>query len=548
MDDESLLIEFEHLFRQFSAWYRLRRTIAWLLKGLIFGLSLALGFSLVGILQEGLLKEEYLALILRFCVLSTVVAALAGLVWPISKEQLARFFDQSYDLKERSSTSLELLEKKKENAQEDMLVEEQLKDTLSVGSRVRPQSRFFLRTTRLQAILVGSLVIGLALLGAFGEPLFQRALQQRLSHQAIAQEAARLDTLAQQIRDNEKLSPGQREQIAQTLEEAVKNLNQAQTPEQAVAVLSSAENQLKALENGQAFQQSENLQNVGKLLSEDNQPGTNTPLQSFAQNLAEGDNLAAAQDLANLDLSQLSPQEASSLADQLEEASRTLADTNPELSQQMAEAAQAIRDGNFQAAQQTLQQAAQALANTGQQIAQSQAASQAAEQVSQGQDRLIQAGEGQSQPSQAGQGGQSGQGSQSSNNQSGISGESSGGSGAGQGESTGQEGEGPPAGTAPIGQNNQAGDGGLRSYEEIYTPQRLGGSGGAEVALPGTNQAGDQVVGQGDTAPGDLNASRVPYVDVLPNYTEAYRQAIESGQVPVGLRALVKKYFSSLEP
>jgi hypothetical protein len=66
--------------------------------------------------------------------------------------------------------------------------------------------------------------------------------------------------------------------------------------------------------------------------------------------------------------------------------------------------------------------------------------------------------------------------------------------------------------------------------------------------LPGTGQEGDQVVGQGDTAPGDQNLSRVPYVDVLPNYTEAYRQAFESGRVPVGLRALVRKYFSSLEP
>lgn len=563
MDSEFLKFEFEHLFRQWSVWYRLRRSVAWLLRGLIFGLALALGFSLVGLAQEGLLKEEYFALVLRFTFFSTAVAALAGTGWPVSKEQLARFFDQHFKLKERSSTSLELLEQRKTTADEYIrpeilnpvddlqvsLVEKQLKDTLIVGSRVRPQALFFLQMTRSQVILVGTLVVGLVLVGVFGEPLFQRARQQRLTSQAIAQEAARLEALAEHIRADEKLTPAQRQEIAQTLEEAVKKLNEAQTTEQSVAVLASAENQLRALENEQAQEQAEGLQNAGKRLLEENPAGSDTPLQSFAQNLAEGDYLGASQDLANLDVSQLSQEEIGSLADQLEEASRTLEDSNPELAQQMAEAAQALRDGNIQEAQQALQQAAQALANTGQQIAQSQAASQAAGQVSQGQDRLIQAGGSQGQQAQVGQPGQ-GQGSQrqGSNNQSGNSSQGTGGSGAGEGESAGQEGQGPEAGADPIGQDNKAGDGGMRSYEEIFAPQRLGGSGGEEVNLPGSGQPGDQIMGQGDTTPGDPNASRVPYVDVLAEYTEAYRQAIESGQVPVTMRALVRKYFSSLEP
>ena len=563
MDSEFLKFEFEHLFRQWSVWYRLRRSVAWLLRGLIFGLALALGFSLVGLAQEGLLKEEYFALVLRFTFFSTAVAALAGTGWPVSKEQLARFFDQHFKLKERSSTSLELLKQRKTTADEYIrpeilnpvddlqvsLVEKQLKDTLIVGSRVRPQALFFLQMTRSQVILVGTLVVGLVLVGVFGEPLFQRARQQRLTSQAIAQEAARLEALAEHIRADEKLTPAQRQEIAQTLEEAVKKLNEAQTTEQSVAVLASAENQLRALENEQAQEQAEGLQNAGKRLLEENPAGSDTPLQSFAQNLAEGDYLGASQDLANLDVSQLSQEEIGSLADQLEEASRTLEDSNPELAQQMAEAAQALRDGNIQEAQQTLQQAAQALANTGQQIAQSQAASQAAGQVSQGQDRLIQAGGSQGQQAQVGQPGQ-GQGSQmqGSNNQSGNSSQGTGGSGAGEGESAGQEGQGPEAGADPIGQDNKAGDGGMRSYEEIFAPQRLGGSGGEEVNLPGSGQPGDQIMGQGDTTPGDPNASRVPYVDVLAEYTEAYRQAIESGQVPVTMRALVRKYFSSLEP
>ncbi len=55
-------------------------------------------------------------------------------------------------------------------------------------------------------------------------------------------------------------------------------------------------------------------------------------------------------------------------------------------------------------------------------------------------------------------------------------------------------------------------------------------------------------MGEGAVEPGNSNPSRVPYIDVLPGYSDAYRKAVEAGQVPVSLQALVKKYFSSLEP
>jgi hypothetical protein len=560
MDDETLAFDFQYLFRRWSTWYRLRRACAWLLKGLIFGLSLALGFSLVTASQASLLKNEYGPLITQFSLFSMAVAGLAGLVWPISKEQLARFFDQHFGLQERSSTSLELLKNFKkvsepilsEQNQADDLIEKQLQDTLVAGSRVHPHARFFFNMTHLQGILIGSLIAGLALLGTVGEPLFQRAMQQRQTRQAIVQESARLEALAEEIRRNEQLSPEQREQITQSLEEAVKKLNESQTTEQALAVLTSTENRLRSLEDSQAKEQAESLQNAGKRLLDENPVGSDTPLQSFAQNLSEGNPLAAAQDLSELDLGQLSPEEASSLADQLEEASQTLAETNPELSQALDEAAQALKNGNPQAAQQALKTAAQALANTGQQIAQAQTAGQAAEQINQGQERLIQAGSGQAQTSQPGANGQTGQGQgsqgQGTGDQSGNSSGNGGGSGAGEGESTGQEGDGPEAGADPIQQNNQVGDGGIRTYEEIYAPQRLGGSSGDEVALPENRADGDQIIGEGAVEPGSSNPSRVPYIDVLPGYTEAYRKAVEAGQVPVSLQALVKKYFSSLEP
>lgn len=551
----SLRFGFEHLFRQWSAWFRLRRTAAWLLRGFIFGLGMSLGFSLVSLARSGLLLNEYLALIFRFTVFSSCMGALAGLVWPVSKEFLALFFDQHFNLQERSQTALELLEPQSGiPPRSGEMVESQLKDTLSIGSRVQPKASFFWQVTRLQWLLFAILTAGLILVGIFGEPLFQRAFAQRQLRQALALEAARLEALAEKIRDAENLSPEQAEQIAKALEEAALKINQAQTTEQAVAVLSSTEEKLRALGDERALQQAEGLQNAGRRLLEDNPAGSAESLQSFAQNLAEGDLLAAAQDLANLDLSQLTPKELESLAEQLEQTAQMLAETNPELASQLAEAAQALQNGDLQAAQEAMQEAAQTLAETGQQVAQSQAASQAAAQASQGQERLIQAGKSPGQTAQGNQGTQPGQSQgqigegQGSGSASGELGQGTGGAGAGEGESAGQEGQGPEAGADPIGQNNQAGDGGLKTYEEIFTPQRLGGSGSEEVQLPGSNQPGDQVVGQGDTIPGDPNASRVPYVEVLPDYAEAYRRAIENGQVPIPLRQLIREYFSSLEP
>ena len=92
------------------------------------------------------------------------------------------------------------------------------------------------------------------------------------------------------------------------------------------------------------------------------------------------------------------------------------------------------------------------------------------------------------------------------------------------------------------------GDGGETTYEQIYAPTRLGGEDGSQVTLPESGQPGDQVTGEGATQPGQPGVSTVPYVEVYASYAEAYRRAIDSGQVPISFRNLVRDYFSSLEP
>jgi hypothetical protein len=247
----------------------------------------------------------------------------------------------------------------------------------------------------------------------------------------------------------------------------------------------------------------------------------------------------------------MSQEQLNQLASTLDELASILDATNPELANQLRQAAEAARAGNAQAAQAALNQAAQSLSQASGQIAQGQAAQQAANAASQSQASLLEAGRRAQQANAQGQGqsqGQrQGQGQGSGSNQANNSGQGTGG-GAGRGEGTGSENsQGAEAGTNPIETGNGPGDAGERPYEQVYSPQHLGGEGGPDVSLPQSGNPGE-VIGQAPTAPGTPGQSTVPYVDVFPSYADAYRQAIESGEIPLYFRSLVRKYFSTLQP
>ena len=258
----------------------------------------------------------------------------------------------------------------------------------------------------------------------------------------------------------------------------------------------------------------------------------------------------AANELANLNVSELSSSEQAQLADQLDALAQSLQSTDPQLASQLSQAAEALRNGDPAAAQEALSESAQSLAQAGQEIASSQAASEAASQMQQSAGQVIAAGGGQQQQaSQSGQGNQPGQGQgpgQGSNQSSQTAG--AGGSGSGSGSSTGTNPEGSEAGSDPIAQNNGAGDGGVSSYEQIYSPQLLGGEGGPQVNLPGSDQPGGDVIGQGPTSPGEPGTSTVPYNEVYTQYEQINNQAMESGDIPTQFMQIIKNYFDSLKP
>jgi hypothetical protein len=492
------------------------------------GLSLLVGG--IGLYQAKLLKQEFLALIL-FCVVALPVAfAIAAYFWRVQTMRAARYFDRAFRLKERVSTALEL---QNENHSAEM-IQKQLDDAVSASRRVKPSRDLPLRFPKLDLALALVLVALIGTLWFRGETLFAAASQQRAVEEAIAAEQAKIEEIIKEINTSESLTDEQKEALAKPLEDALKELKDNPSMEGAVSTLVSTGEKLKALDNQQAAQTQQALTQTGSSLA--SQEGS--PLEALGKDLAKGNFAGAASELANMDLSQMTPEQLQKLAEQLESMASSLAATNPELAQQLMDAAQAIRSGDMASAQQAMSSAASQMVQAGQQVTAAQMVNQAAGQLQQGAGQVLAAGGGQT-PSQGGAMAQ-GQSQQSGQSNGG------GGSGSGSGSAPQSDQSGNEASSSPIPQNNGAGDGGESAYEQIYAPSLLGGAGGDMLGVPTSGEDGE-VIGTSPTTAED-GESLVPYTEVYSQYNQFNRQALENGEVPAQFMDLIRNYFGSLQP
>lgn len=515
---------------------RLQRALAWSLRGLILGVVIALAIGLTGMFQARLLKEEYLVQVFFFGIFGSFIFGVGAYLWPIQPLQAARNFDLAFHLDERISTALELSQNGKKGSEN--LIQRQLNDALTKARTVQVGREIPLRVQFREAILA-LLFIALASVVWFrGESWFQAARQARAVEQAVAEQTAQIEEILIQIQNNENLSEEQKQVLSDPLEQALQGIQENPSLEGSVSILSSTGEKMQALSDPQAEQAAQALQGAGQELA--GQDGS--PLQQAGENLAQGDYSAAANDLSNLDVSQLTPEEAQQLADQLQSTAESLQSTNPQLASELQNAAEALQNGDTTAAQEALNRAAESLAQTGQQIAASQSAQQIAGQLQQGASEVLAAGGGQAgQPSNGETASQQG-GSGQNGGSTGSSGSGTGADGT-QGTQPGSE-----APNAPIPQNNGQGDGGEQSYEQIYAPSLLGGEGGPEVGLPPDGQGDGETVGTGPTTPGDPGESLVPYNQVYSQYEQANRQAVENGSIPFQFMQIIRSYFDSLKP
>lgn len=514
---------------------RLQRALTWALRGLIAGLAFALVVGGVGLYRAELLRAEFLALVISAPLLLALISALTAFLWRLPPLKAARYFDIRFGLKERVSTALELDQHAQHIPPE--MIDRQLRDAVRASRKVNLRRDMPFRSSLREGTVVLLLVAVISMVWLRGDRWFLASQQSRAVEQAVAEQTTKIEEIIRQIDSDESLSETQKQELTAPLKEALQSLQENPSLESSVSILTSTGEQMQALSDPQSRQMAQALTEAGQQLA--GQEGS--PLQGVGQELAQGNYVAAASELRNIDVNQLSQAEQQQLADQLEAMADSLRSTDPGLANELRQAANALRSGDTAGAQQALQNAADALAQAGQQITFSQTASQTASQMQQGAGQVLAAGGGQ----QANQPGQGQQGSQGSN-QSGQT-DGSGASGAGRGSGTSEGQTGNEAGSSPIQQDNGPSDGGETAYEQIYAPTLLGGEGGPQVDLPGSGDEGE-VIGEGPVTPGDPGTSLVPYSEVYSQYEEINNQAIESGEIPAQFTQIIKDYFDSLKP
>ena len=318
-------------------WYRFRQALLWLWYGLAGGLIIALIIALITVFRGRLLESEFFLIIVGISLAGMAIAVLTAFIWPFPPIRAARYFDDTFGLRERTSTALELSSVNSASAGEPSpapsgvaappydFPARQLTDALQTARTVNPRLHLPLRRPWKEILVCLLLVAGTYLVWLRGEAFFQIAQNFRAVQQAIDEQAQQLDELVEEIKANPLLTDEQKETITQPLEQAIQELQQAETLEQAVSILNDTQQQLEEISNEQALKQAQNLQDLGEQMSQ--QPGG--ALEQFAENLANGDLIAAANDLANLNLENMTPEELAQTAEQLQQAAEALQDTNP---------------------------------------------------------------------------------------------------------------------------------------------------------------------------------------------------------------------------
>jgi hypothetical protein len=541
------LLEINRYLHSWLLRYRLQRALLWSSRGLLAGLILGVILAVWIVPQTLLLQAQFIQLALGMAAACLGLAGLAGYLWPVNRTDAMRYFDRRFNLRERISTAVEFSHLE---LAENSLLAAQQQDALDHARRVDLRISLPWRLPWLEMVAALVLILLAAGLTVRNQPHFLAAMQKHNLIKLIQEQAAGLEEIQSNIQKLEHLTPEQRRVLEEPLEVAARRLESAESLEEALSALNQAEQALRDLSPAELRNQAAGLMEAGQAIG--SQEGS--PLETFGQQMAEGNFSRAAEALGSLDPAELSAEQQGNLADSLQAAASALASSNPGLAQDLQDAAEDLQSGNSSGAQQALSQAAQQLAGQASDLAAANAASQMAAQLSASQQSLAQASSPANQQAnggdQTGSGQNTGQGAGDNPGSNGTSSDSTAGSsaGAGQGESQGGETDGGQAGSQPIGPSNQPGDGGEREYESVYAPQRLNSEAGQDVQLPGSGQDG-QVIGEAGQAPGTTpEQSLIPYSEVFPAYETIIRQAIESGQVPPHLRALVRDYFSSLAP
>ena len=565
-------------------WRLLSRTVP---RSLIAALLLSLIVGAVGYFRLRLQAEQLALISAGLCAAGGVLNLLYTLLFPRSLPQRAAYFDLEFGLQERISTAFELMHGRIKTHPE--IESRQIVEALQQARAIDPKGRISLDFRPRELALLGLLaaaLIGLILLPSIaGEALLAEAPSPAVE---AAQEELR--EIIKTVATDTNLDDVDRQELLEALEVALERLQEEDiSEEEAFAAMSQLEAQMEALQR-----QLEDTVDLDQMATEaalealeDFAPSSD--LEGAAEESASSSEDLNLQDLAEAleqlgqEAAQMSAEEARQTAEALRQAAEDLAQMNQELAEQLQAAADALEENNAADLQESLDEAQRQLEQEQSQRQQNQdarsmlqeqaeqaleAAEAIAEQQSQeGEQPAPDPRQGPAEESESGQQSGSQQGQDASSSQQGDQqgnqqpqqnrpgpGDNAGrnqdsrsaGAGAGEGAPSneslpGSGGEDQGADT----DNDPSGRGQIQ-YEALYSPSGISGGGAEEIRLQ--TDASDTTLAEGDFDDNPAGESRVSYDTVFSDYQNAANRALESDYVPLGLRDVVREYFTSLEP
>lgn len=581
--------------------WRARQTLLWLPRSIIPGIVIGLIFLLISRARPWLVNQQIVSITAAAVLAGMLIMMLAVWLWPRPLIQNARRFDLLFNLGERTSTALELIEGRIRTNEE--LRAFQLEDAWEKARTVRAADHIPMLWERRSWIAAGVLFGLWLLLLLLPNPQAEAIDRSSAREVAIAEAAEELRRITAEVAADTSLTEEERSQLLQQLERTTDTLDEpdAQT-EEAMAALSDAESELR--QQSEQIQQSADAQRSAmEQAAEALRNLESIPEDSeAAQAAAQGDPIPTIAQLQQ-SMENMSQTEQMDAAAALEQAAQALEQTNPEAAQALREAAEALRQGDLQAAQEALQRAQESM-QEGQQESQQQADSaqnlnQSAQQLqraqqqigqqqgqpqnssdglqqlqqlnqpsnqqqppgqqpsqseTQGQQQGESGGEGQ-QPGESGEqpGSQEGgmpssmqQQGQPSSTEGQPSSEPSTGGGAGDGQGDAGSDQAQSGSQLTAQQDNDPDGGGEGQMPLVYAPQRIGGESDQQIFLE--PDASGVPATEGEFSENPAGQSLVPYNQVFSDYRSAANRALESDYIPLGLRDVVRDYFTSLEP
>jgi len=464
-------------------------------------------------------------------IVGIATGAILGLARRPRLSWLAGEVDRRLGLHERTITALEL-----SGRPSNRLAQEQLVDSIQHLRQSEPMEAFPFRAPRRELAAVVGLALLLVPLVLVG-PISRSAPAGPRVDLLARGEAERIEALADEIGRDVALedSPEANAQVAQLLREVAESMQDAVTDaDRAMAQLGGAERRLGEMQSPRAFEAAAALSRIADALDRD------VRTRPVAAALDRRDYRRAAEEMrqtaSRAALSSAADRQAISQA--LRQASAAAQRYDQRLSEALREAAERSQSGDPSATE----SAAREVSRAGGEMRRQETLERAMSQLQNSRQALGQGGSRQP-------GSQSGTNRRPGDSASDREGQGQGGQGQGQpgqgrgpGEGQGSPGRGEGEGDRP---GSGAGTGSRALTSELYDPAAVRTR---QLRVPGGDFDRPEI-SEGDSASDSAEGeARVDYRDVLPSYQERATRAMQDRYIPLGMKELVKEYFSSLQP